>query len=480
MPRPNRPKKPPIGENPIETNEFLFWQNSETPKEINDDSFLLSSSFLSPSSPSKKGKKREHPQSSTEKENRIPTKKTTKPMPITASIPSISFPPLSPEQHLQKALESLIQAYKGLKEEEKKEQVKQLEDYIRSILVGENPFIKEKQKQEKDFLKGLVEEVRALRKEVAPIKETYAESLKKDLPSLSSLPSSLPPSAPSPSSRSSTSTRSKKKQLQERKLVLITDEKDQPLDTFSIQNKVNQLFASKLQVEKPVLASIARTKGKQNILLTTTEEYNADFLVKYKEIWHNCFIFQREQKLEPWVQIIAHGIPTLPFLGEGGSKLLKEEIETFNPIGIQGLPRWISSSVKRHNPQTRFSSIVFTIENEEKRQEILKQKEILIAGIATKVVKCLEVSPTTQCTSCQKFGHIGDRCSTRAYRFCAAAHLSKDHSCPTCIIIGKPYKHTTPLYINCKEKHFANSKDCKTLKAAKLVYSTSVEGSMEE
>ena len=52
-------------------------------------------------------------------------------MPITASIPSIHFPPFSPKQHLQKALESLTQAYKGLKEEEqeKKEQVKQLEDY---------------------------------------------------------------------------------------------------------------------------------------------------------------------------------------------------------------------------------------------------------------------------------------------------------------------------------------------------------------
>ncbi|OCK99143.1 uncharacterized protein K441DRAFT_733659, partial [Cenococcum geophilum 1.58] len=57
---------------------------------------------------------------------------------------------------------------------------------------------------------------------------------------------------------------------------------------------------------------------------------------------------------------------------------------------------------------------------------------ISIAGTATKVVKYLEVSPTTQCTSCQKFGHIGDRCSTRACRYCAAAHLSKDHSCSTC------------------------------------------------
>ena len=41
MLRPNRPKKPPIGENPIETNEFLFWQSSETLKEINDNRFLL-------------------------------------------------------------------------------------------------------------------------------------------------------------------------------------------------------------------------------------------------------------------------------------------------------------------------------------------------------------------------------------------------------------------------------------------------------
>ena len=148
------------------------------------------------------------------------------------------------------ALYNLNQAYIGLKEkEEEKEQVKLLGDYVQSILGGENPFIKEKERKERDVLKGLVEEVRALRKEVAPTKETYVERLKKDPPSSSSLPSSLPPpppSTPSPSSSSSTSTRSKKKQLQERKLVLITDEKDQPLDTFSIQNKVNQLFVLKL------------------------------------------------------------------------------------------------------------------------------------------------------------------------------------------------------------------------------------------
>ena len=60
-----------------------------------------------------------------------------------------------------------------------------------------------------------------------------------------------------------------------------------------MRNRVNQLFVLNLQVKRPVLASIARTKGKQNILLTTTEEYNTDFLVKYKEIWQNYFTFCR-------------------------------------------------------------------------------------------------------------------------------------------------------------------------------------------
>jgi len=43
-------------------------------------------------------------------------------MTFMAGIPSISFSPLSLEQHLQKALDSLTQAYKGLEEEEDKKE----------------------------------------------------------------------------------------------------------------------------------------------------------------------------------------------------------------------------------------------------------------------------------------------------------------------------------------------------------------------
>ena len=105
-----------------------------------------------------------------------------------------------------------------------------------------------------------------------------------------------------------------------------------------------------MQIKKPVIATIARIKEKQNILLTTTEEYDAEFLVKHKEIWSNCFSFKREQKLEPWAQVVAYSVPISLFLGEGGSKLLNEEIKTFNPIKIQRLPKWISSREKKYNP----------------------------------------------------------------------------------------------------------------------------------
>jgi len=115
--------------------------------------------------PPENRRKRYYIPSSPENENRSQRRGTLIPKPITASIPPSS---LSPKYHLQKALDNLNQAYIGLKEEEEKEQVKLLGDYIQSVLVGENPFIKEKERKERDVLKGLVEEVRALRKEVAP------------------------------------------------------------------------------------------------------------------------------------------------------------------------------------------------------------------------------------------------------------------------------------------------------------------------
>ncbi len=106
------------------------------------------------------------------------------------------------------------------------------------MLAKEDPFInikenQEIEKQKTDILKGLVEEVKALCKEVAP--KTYAEKLKKGLtpPTLPSSSFSFS-SSPFPlTSKATSNTKGKKKQLQERRLVLVTDQKDQPLDIES-------------------------------------------------------------------------------------------------------------------------------------------------------------------------------------------------------------------------------------------------------
>ena len=100
MLRPNRSKKKP-------------------PIEISDEDSI---STFSPPSPSPSlfriGEKKGHPQSSPEKENQKPAKKTIKPTTTTDGMPSMPSFSFSLEQYLYKALESLVQAFKGLEEEE--------------------------------------------------------------------------------------------------------------------------------------------------------------------------------------------------------------------------------------------------------------------------------------------------------------------------------------------------------------------------
>jgi len=133
---PNRPQKQP----PIE-------------KSDKESTFTVSPPFPSPGL-FRTGEKKGHPQSSPEKENQKPIKKTTKQITTTPSTPSIPPYSLSPGQHLSSALDSLIQAYTGLEDEDKdkeevKEQVEQLVYYTRRILLGESPFIQEKERRKK-------------------------------------------------------------------------------------------------------------------------------------------------------------------------------------------------------------------------------------------------------------------------------------------------------------------------------------------
>ena len=133
------------------------------PIEISNDELLSTSSTyssLSSPCPSRKDKeveevdkpspaytrnqrKRSHPPSSPKKDSQNLKRNLAK---IRSSKASLYFPPPSSKQFLEKALENLTQAYLRL-EGESKEQVKYIKDDVQRIIAGENPSIKETEKE---------------------------------------------------------------------------------------------------------------------------------------------------------------------------------------------------------------------------------------------------------------------------------------------------------------------------------------------
>jgi hypothetical protein len=95
-------------------------------------------------------------------------------------------------------------------------------------------------------------------------------------------------------------------------------------------------------------------------------------------------------------------------------------------------------------------------------KQILAFGSLSFAGRQLRVAKYLNISPQTQCTSCQSFGHVADKCTVKICQLCSATHLTKDHTCKTCKVSGKTCPHTSLCCINCKGNHAADSKACPT------------------
>jgi hypothetical protein len=104
---------------------------------------------------------------------------------------------------------------------------------------------------------------------------------------------------------------------------------------LAIRNAFNKAFADK-GIEAPVVASVSRSLS-QNIVVTTTSAFSADFLLEKQSIWEQVIAFKAAQKDEAWHKVAIHGIPTADFNTPEGMALVIEEIVTFNkglnPIG---------------------------------------------------------------------------------------------------------------------------------------------------
>ena len=76
----------------------------------------------------------------------------------------------------------------------------------------------------------------------------------------------------------------------ERRLILVNS-RASSIDSMKTRDKINQEFQKqlKLPVSELVIAAITKSVKQQNVVLTTTSKYSADYLFQHEKIWQNCF-----------------------------------------------------------------------------------------------------------------------------------------------------------------------------------------------
>lgn len=250
-----------------------------------------------------------------------------------------------------------------------------------------------------------------------------------------------------------------------RRVILIQN----PSETTTVsplqaRNHINQAFSAK-GVKGPVIALVSKTHG-NNIAITTTDEYTADFFIEKKDIWQSIIPHETIQKDEPWYKVVAHGIPLADFDNDEGMEMIKDEVSIFNK-GLKpiGMPHWISTIENRKVNKAGSVAIAFATEEEANRAI---RNRLYIAGISVRVTKFHTVAPTTQCTNCQGFGHLDSYCRKQAScGLCGDKHSTQQHYCSVCKSKGKSCTHLSPKCVNCTGDHQANSKTCQVYLAIK-------------
>ena len=76
----------------------------------------------------------------------------------------------------------------------------------------------------------------------------------------------------------------------ERRLILVNS-RASSIDSMKTRDKINQEFQKQLKLSDTelVIAVIIKSIKQQNVVLTTTSKYSADFLLQHEKVWQNCF-----------------------------------------------------------------------------------------------------------------------------------------------------------------------------------------------
>src|SRR5947207_4339316 len=78
----------------------------------------------------------------------------------------------------------------------------------------------------------------------------------------------------------------------ERRLILVNSQAFF-IDSMKTRDKINQEFQKQLKLSDTelVIADIIKSIKQQNVVLTITSKYSANFLLQHEKVWQNCLFF---------------------------------------------------------------------------------------------------------------------------------------------------------------------------------------------
>ena len=224
--------------------------------------------------------------------------------------------------------------------------------------------------------------------------KTFAEALKGPQTTYASV-STLMTAQKGPKPQQATPAPPKVTTYRERRLILRgTAQKYPSIDSKGLRDRINRAFKEKnSQLVTPVIGTVTKSLNGGDIILSTTEKYDADFLKMNEEIWKPIFNYNRAHKDTAWHKVVIHGIPTDIFNGEGGMTLLEEEIKVYNGLNPISRPYWLSSSENRAKKQ--YGSAVVSFETKNEADRALRNR-LQIAGISAKTAEYIRAKPRYQ------------------------------------------------------------------------------------
>lgn len=262
-----------------------------------------------------------------------------------------------------------------------------------------------------------------------------------------------------------------------RRLVITRPPNATELTPRHARDVINRALQNKLGLKGPFVAMVSKSFSGKTSVATTTEDYDANFLLQHAHIWREAFPFLQATKDEHWTKVAVHGIPIQEFNSEEGLETLQEDIRIFNKdLNPIGTPFWLTTEENRKTNRTGTIAVAFATEAEAKKA---LSSRLYVAGISCKTEKLLSVPPYQQCQSCMGFGHAESRCKRQIRcKFCAGLHTSADHTCPAqgCNSRGQQCKHLQPTCANCEGDHIADSCLCPSYRSTRKNNTSTQEG----